>query len=475
MANRPWNSSQDRSVVLFFSFGEEHCIGSPPCFNGRFSQRSRRGTEFFFARAKWGAKKSSKKPAAESAEPCEPWAGLIHEVPGFRTATLHCGIKTAAGQPPDLSLIVCETTAAAAGAFTKNLVCAAPVTLCRKHLKKSKGKTRALVINAGNANACTGEQGVADALSMAELTASGVGCSPEEVLVFSTGIIGRTMPMDKVNAGIVEAAAAIAKNVVTGDFARGIMTTDLVPKTASSSCLIDGMTVRVSGACKGSGMIAPNMATMLGFVVTDAAIDSDVLQACLLDVVDDTFNCVTVDGDTSTNDSIVVLASGKAGNKIISKTKGERYEAFKTALLSVCDSLAKQIAADGEGATHTITVYVGGTKKDRDAKVIAKAIAESPLVKTAIAGNDPNWGRIVAAAGRAGVDFDPNDASLTVNGIELFRNGEPAAFDKAAASEALKPRETSLVLLVGDGPGRAKFYTCDFTHGYISINADYHT
>ena len=412
-------------------------------------------------------------PAAEAS--CVPWKGLIHDVPGFRTATLHCGLKTAKGKPHDLALVVCETLAASAGAFTKNRVCAAPVTLCRSHLKKSKGLTRALVINAGNANACTGEQGVADALSMAVFTAAGIDCRTEQVLVFSTGIIGRKMPMEKVAAGIEVATDLVAKKVCTGDFARGIMTTDLVPKTASARCTVGGKTVSVAGACKGSGMIAPNMATMLGFVATDAKIAPAVLQRCLSEIVDDTFNCVTVDGDTSTNDSIVVLASGKAENTPVSKTSGADYHAFRAALYAVCDSLSKQIAADGEGATHTITVYVGGTKTDDDAKKIARTIAESPLVKTAIAGNDPNWGRIVCAAGRAGIAFNPLDTSLTVNGIELFRNGEPAAFDKAAASAALKPRETSLVLLVGDGPGRAKFYTCDFTHGYITINADYHT
>ncbi len=404
-----------------------------------------------------------------------PWSGLIHDVPGFRTASLHCGLKTAKDHPPDLALVVCDTAAAAAGAFTQNRVCAAPVTLCRKHLKKSKGVAQALVINAGNANACTGEQGEKDAHKMAELAAHGSGCAVEHVLVFSTGIIGRKLPMDIVVAGIENASKHIKLSVCTGDFARGIMTTDLVPKTAAARCMIGGATVSVSGACKGSGMIAPNMATMLGFVATDAKIAPAILQKCLSEIVDDTFNCVTVDGDTSTNDSIVVLASGKATHKTISKTSGADYDAFRAALHFVCDSLAKQIAADGEGATHTVTVYVGGTPKDADAKKIARTIAESPLVKTALAGNDPNWGRIVAAAGRAGIPFDPIDASLTVNGIELFRNGEPAPFDKKAAAAALKPRETSLVLLVGDGPGRAKFYTCDFTHGYITINADYHT
>ena len=418
-----------------------------------------------------GEKSTAKPPQKIAAK----WDGLIHDVPGFRTASLHCGIKTAANKPPDMNIALCAVSAATAGCFTQNKVCAAPVKLCRKHLKKSGGKARALVINSGNANACTGEQGARDARSMAKLAAAALGCKAEHVLVFSTGIIGHKLPMDKVSAGIKRAGVLIKQKAVSGDFARGIMTTDLVPKTAAARCVIGGKIVSISGACKGSGMIAPNMATMLGFVATDTKIDSTVLQKCLSGVVDETFNCVTVDGDTSTNDSIVALASGLAENKKISKTSGAKYKAFRAALYAVCDSLALQIAADGEGATHTITIYVGGTKKDSEARQIAKAIAESPLVKTAIAGCDPNWGRIVAAAGRSGIEFDPRDASLTVNGIELFRGGEPAKFDKVKASAALKPRETGLVLLVGDGPGRAKFYTCDLTHGYISINADYHT
>ena len=421
------------------------------------------------------AKAGKRAKAAKAPKPIEiqPWSGLIHEVAGFRTASLHCGLKTAKEEPPDLALVYCEQIAAAAGAFTQNRVCAAPVTLCREHLKKSKHRARALIINAGNANACTGEQGVADAKKMAELTAAGVRCKPEEVLVFSTGIIGRKLPMEKVEAGIGRAVGFVKEQKITGDFARGIMTTDIVPKTAAAFFELDGKMIHVSGACKGSGMIAPNMATMLGFVATDANVAPAVLQEMVDDIVEGTFNCVTVDGDTSTNDSVVFLASGLAGNASISR--GVEYDALKNALYTVCDSLARQIAADGEGAKHTITVFVGGTKNDADAKKIARTIAESPLVKTAIAGNDPNWGRIVAAAGRAGVAFDPEETSLMLSGHELFRGGQPLDFDKPTVAAALKNRDVSLVLMVGDGPGRAKFYTCDLTHGYITINADYHT
>ena len=310
---------------------------------------------------------------------------------------------------------------------------------------------------------------------MAELVARRLACQSREVLVFSTGIIGRKLPMDKVEAGIERASMFVKEQKNTGDFARGIMTTDLVPKTASVFFEQNGKVIHISGACKGSGMIAPNMATMLAVIATDAAIAPAVLQTALQQSVDNTLNCVTVDGDTSTNDSVVVFASGLSGNISISRVGSPEYEAFYTALYQVCDSLAHQIAADGEGAMHTITLYVGGTRNDADARKIARTIAESPLVKTAIAGNDPNWGRIVCAAGRSGVVFDSEQTSLTLCGHDLFKNGQPVEFDKPTVAAALKTREVNLVMLVGDGPGHAKFYTCDLTHGYITINADYHT
>lgn len=415
-----------------------------------------------------------KKAAVKPVE-AQPWDGLIHDVPGFRTASLHCGLKTAKEEPPDLALLYCEQTCAAAGVFTQNRVCAAPVRLCRAHLKKSGRRARALVINAGCANACTGEQGERDARTMAEWVAARVNCKPEQVLVFSTGVIGHKLPMEKLDVGIERTAMFVKEQKITGDFARGIMTTDLVPKTAATMVKIGGKAVHIAGVCKGSGMIAPHMATLLGVTVTDAAVAPAVLQAALADIAEDTFNCVTVDGDTSTNDSFVFLASGLARNPPVSRVGGPGYETLRAGLHAVCDSLARQIAADGEGAKHTVTVYVGGTRSDADARTIARTIAESPLVKTALAGNDPNWGRIMAAAGRAGVVFEPEESVLTVNGHELFRDGQPADFDRAAVAAALKAREVSVVVLVGDGPGRARVYTCDLTHGYIAINAEYHT
>src|ERR1051326_2210135 len=239
-----------------------------------------------------------------------PWDGKIHDVDGFRTAALHCGIKTAKEQPPDIAIVFCEEPSAVGGAFTLNRVCAAPVTLCRNHLKKNKNRARALVINAGNANACTGEQGQADATKMAQLAAKNIGCAEHEVLVFSTGIIGHKLPMEKVDEGIQRACDFVRGQKNTGDFARAIMTTDTVPKTAAVTVEIGGKTVHFSGACKGVGMIAPNMATMLGCIATDVAVAPAVLQKVVLEIVDETFSCVTVDGDTSTNDSLAVLASG---------------------------------------------------------------------------------------------------------------------------------------------------------------------
>jgi glutamate N-acetyltransferase/amino-acid N-acetyltransferase len=403
------------------------------------------------------------------------WAkGRLHGVPGFRTAALHCGLKTKAGRP-DLALLVCDKLAAAAGVFTTNRVCAAPVRYSRGALALTHGHARAVIVNAGNANACTGAQGARDAREMASLTAKAIGAQTPEILVCSTGIIGQPMPMQKLRNAVPLLARHVRKRSAHGDFARAIMTTDLVPKTAACTTRMFGRPVRVAGACKGSGMIAPRMATMLGFLATDASVTPRVLQQALDDVVEETFNCVTVDGDTSTNDTVLALASGAAGRKRLTKTSGQDYEALCAGLHHVCDSLARQIAADGEGAKHLVTVFVGGARNARQAKVIARTIAESPLVKTAIAGNDPNWGRIVCAAGRSGIRIEPKDCALTVCGHDLFKAGQPLPFRERKVSQAMKGKEVSIVLMVGDGPGAARFYTCDLTHGYITINADYHT
>ncbi|MCZ7643989.1 MAG: bifunctional glutamate N-acetyltransferase/amino-acid acetyltransferase ArgJ [Planctomycetota bacterium] len=404
-----------------------------------------------------------------------PWPeGSLQAVPGFRAAALHCGLKRKPGNP-DLALLVADKPAAAAGVFTANLYRAAPVELCIAALARTRGRARAVLVNAGNANACTGAQGEKDAARMAALAAKGVGCKAAEVLVCSTGVIGRLLPMAKVERGIAKLAAGLKRGKPGADFAQAILTTDLVRKTAAVRVELGGVPVRLAGATKGSGMIAPNMATTLGFVATDARIEPPVLRQALRDVIGETFNCLTVDGDTSTNDCVLALASGRAAHEPLKKASGAPYRAFREALLALLDDLARQIAADGEGAQHTVTLFVGGTRTDGEARRIAATIANSPLVKTALAGCDPNWGRIMAAAGRAGVPFDPRAGSLTVCGYELFARGMPLPFPADEVSRAMKARDIGIVVMVGDGPGRARYYTCDLTHGYITINADYHT
>ncbi len=403
----------------------------------------------------------------------------LSDVPGFRTAAMHCGLKTATSKPPDLAILYSEIDAAAAGVFTTNIACAAPVRVSRRHLEGGGGRARAVVVNAGCANACTGEGGMADAMEMCRRAADRLGVPPVRVLVASTGVIGQRLPMDKLLPGIDLLADRVASRKRTGDFERAIMTTDMVPKTASASWRAGGSgrrrPVRIVGTCKGSGMIAPRMATMLAFIATDARISPEALRSALRDVAADTFNAVTVDGDTSTNDAALILANGLAGNRPISSPKGPAYESFRSALFEVCDSLARQIAADGEGAGKMVTVAVAGAGSKRDAERIARAIAESPLVKTAMAGCDPNWGRIIAAAGRSGARFDERRATVQISGRDVFRNGEPVEFDREEMKSLLKRREVSILFMAGAGKGAFRMYTCDLTHGYITINAEYHT
>jgi glutamate N-acetyltransferase / amino-acid N-acetyltransferase len=394
----------------------------------------------------------------------------LNDIPGFKAAAVACGLKWSGA--PDLVIVATDAPASAAGVYTLNKTCAAPVRLCRE--RTPSAKVRALVINAGNANACTGAQGLADARAMAELTARALAFpeGPESVLVASTGIIGAPMPMDKVEKGVSEAARLI-RSGGGGDPARAILTTDLAPKTAAVRAkLPDGTAFVVAGIAKGSGMIAPHMATMIAVVITDLAVDSAALQAELARAADRTFNRVTVDGDTSTNDCCFLLASGKAGNAPLAVGK---TGPFRRALEAVCVKLAQDIAKDGEGATKFVTVNVVNAASARAAAAIGRTISESPLVKCAFAGEDPNWGRIVAAAGRAGVPFDPDAASLRIGGVVVFDRGVPAKDAKGAAKEAMKAKEFEVTLDCGLGKSKTTFWTCDLTHGYIKINAEYHT
>jgi glutamate N-acetyltransferase/amino-acid N-acetyltransferase len=395
----------------------------------------------------------------------------VHLARGYRFGAVHCGVRPDRDRN-DLALIVSDTPAAAVGVFTQNRVCAAPVIVCRERLPASDA--RGFIVCAGNANACTGEQGLADARRMAELAAAAVGCRPEQMLVASTGVIGRQLPMEAIEAGITRVAAAL-RDAVNGlnDVAHAICTTDTRVKVASRLLNVDGGEIRITGFAKGAAMIGPNMATMLAFILTDAIVEQDHLRRVLKEVVDQSFNSISVEGHTSTNDSALLFANGASGRYVETL---QEIHLFAVAVLEVCTELARAIAADAEGAEHLITIEVEGLPSDEDARRVAKAIADSPLVKTAIYGADPNWGRIVSAAGYAGVPFAERDVSLWLGDLPLYRDGAPLPFDAATASAYLKQnREVTMRLRIGGGPGRCTFWTCDLTPEYVRLNADYTT
>lgn len=391
---------------------------------------------------------------------------------GFRAGAVYAGIKTK--QTPDVSLLACESLATAAAVFTTNKVVAAPVVIGRKHVKS--GKLRAIVTNSGCANACTGKQGMKDAVTMCQLAARQLDCDPHEILPCSTGIIGHHLPMEKVAKGIAGAFEYLGNSEEHAlRFADAILTTDLVRKTAATSFKIGRDTITIAGACKGSGMIGPRMAlhaTMLGYLTTDAKISAPLLRKLLAAASEDSFNAVTVDDHASTNDTATILASGLSGKAISSPADVKKFSA---ALHEVCQSLAYQIAADGEGATKVIRVEVLGAKKESDAKTIARAIANSPLVKCAMHGNDPNWGRIVSAAGYVGVPFDPDKSVLKLQGTTVFKKGQPVPFNAELVSVALKSPEVHVELQCNLGKAKATCWTCDLSKDYVTINADYHT
>jgi glutamate N-acetyltransferase / amino-acid N-acetyltransferase len=397
-----------------------------------------------------------------------PVEGGITAPRGFRAAGVFCGIKA---KGLDLALIVSDTRAAAAGVFTVNRAQAAPVILSRRQLAASSGHATAVVVNSGCANACTGSDGMAHAEAMAARTATAIGCGVSDVLVASTGVIGVKLDMTKVSCGIQSAAAALSVDA-GGDAARAIMTTDPFPKEASVEITTDAGTFRVGGMAKGSGMIEPNMATMLGFVTTDAAVAPALLLRALKAVADDTFNAITVDGECSTNDCVFALANGASG---VGLGEGD-YAALVEALRQVCEPLAVGIVRGGEGATKLVTVKVTGAASDADAKRAARAIANSPLVKTAIHGGDPNWGRLVAVAGRSGSDFVLDAAAVRIGPVELFSAGTP--HDERAPQAAAYLKGDNLVVAVDMGTGGAgtsQMWTCDLSAEYVRINADYRT
>jgi glutamate N-acetyltransferase / amino-acid N-acetyltransferase len=404
---------------------------------------------------------------------------------GYRAAGVSCGLKRSAGKL-DLSLLVSDRPAVGVGVYTKNLVCAAPVKIDRERTPSES--IRVVAINSGVANACTGDQGDADARQMATWAAEAIGSSPEQALVMSTGVIGTMLPMDKIRVGIEAAAAQLGDDPQSlENAARGIMTTDTVPKLRSREVVLGGVATRVTGIAKGAAMIGPNMSTMLAVIMTDAALQPADAQAALVDAVDESFHCISVDGHMSTNDTVILLANGAAGTSSPKPSpqggaetrrplSGKSLADFRATLLEVCEDLAQAIPADGEGATHLVTVEVHGCRTRQDALRIGKTIADSPLVKTAIAGADPNWGRIVSAAGYAGVLFDPSKVTLHLNGLLLYERGAPVDFDAAAAAKSIAAaRDTSIVLLLEEGTAAARFWTTDLTAEYVRLNADYHT
>lgn len=390
---------------------------------------------------------------------------------GFVASGVRCGLKT---EGPDLALIVCDGDAPVAGVFTTNLVQASCVRYSRRVVQG--GVARAILCNAGNANACNGDQGDRDTLTMAEITGRLLGVAPRHVLIASTGVIGHPLPMARLEQGIPAAVEALDRNHGADlQVAQAIMTTDLRRKMIAATCRSDKWRgeVAIAGVCKGSGMIAPNMATMLCFLTTDAMLPAPLLQSALHRAVARSFNRVTVDGDTSTNDMVLLLAGG-SGTVDISEP-GPAFEDFAEALTRVCTYLAREIARDGEGATKLVEVAVQGAASDDDAECVARTIAESPLVKTALFGCDPNWGRILAAAGRSGVQFDPDRARVCIGTIEVYAEGTSRPFDRDAAHEYLTEEEVRIVVDLGSGSASATVWTCDFSYDYVRINAEYHT
>ena len=391
---------------------------------------------------------------------------------GYRFAGVHSGIR-ADPERLDLALMVSNTPAAAAGAFTQNRVRAAPVRVCQERLPAND--VRGVVVCSGNANACTGQRGMDDARRMAVVAAESVGCRPSQMLVCSTGVIGQFLPMPVIEPGIRGAAGVLSSTPDALDAAaRAILTTDTRIKVVTKTISIDNIEVRLTGVAKGAAMIGPNLATMLAFVFTDAAVSAVDLAPLTVRAADQSFNCVSVEGHTSTNDTLLIFANGQAsgGRPLADGALGQ----FGDAATGVCCELAQAIAADAEGATHLIVIDVEGLRDDDEARRVAKTIAESALVKTAVYGADPNWGRIVSAAGYAGVEFEEEQLSLWMGDLLLYHTGAPQPFEAGAASAYLKRERTiHLRLRFTLGAGRCTFWTCDLTQEYVRLNAEYTT
>jgi glutamate N-acetyltransferase/amino-acid N-acetyltransferase len=389
----------------------------------------------------------------------------------FRMAGVYSGVKRDTSRE-DCALVVSDVPAVAAGVYTQNLVYAAPVAWDRA-LTPGAG-FRAVAINSGNANACTGERGLRDAQRIAEVAAGLCDAPAAAGLVLSTGVIGEYVQLNKIAAGLKQCATQLGDNEASFiKAARGMMTTDTVHKIAGQTIIVGERKITISGMCKGAAMIAPNMGTMLGLLLTDAPLAPETAQRALSSAVEETFNCISVDGHMSTNDTVLLLANGAAGGPPLA---GTDLEQFQAALMAVCRELSRAIPADGEGATHLIAIEVARCATRDDARRIAKSVADSPLVKCAIHGADPNWGRIVSAAGYSCVQFDPGKVTLRLNGFELYRSGAPVAFNAGEVSASIRDqRDTLIQLALGEGAETITFYTADLTAEYVRLNADYHT
>ena len=412
-------------------------------------------------------------PAADASAADHPVGVGVCAPRGFTGGTAAAGIRGDGDMSrADIAVVMSDRPCAGAGVFTRNLVKAAPVVISQLTLRRGT-PIHAVVANAGNANACTGAQGLRDALRMCALTAGALGRDPVEVLVCSTGVIGRPLPMERVADGLRAAARSQSRDA--GELAaRAIMTTDTVPKMASATFIADGVEQRVGGMAKGAGMIHPDMATLLALVTTDADVAAPDLQALLTEVAESSFNSITVDGDTSTNDTLFALANGAAGGPAL--VPGEAgFAALRAAFLGVCESLAEQVVADAEGATKHFRVTVAGGRDDAEARLAARTVAVSPLVKTAVHGADPNWGRIVAALGRSGAHFSLDRVRVTLAGTTVFEHGAPLDTDLSPVVAALREPRSEIDIDLGAGDGRGHAWGCDLTAGYVRINAEYTT
>jgi glutamate N-acetyltransferase/amino-acid N-acetyltransferase len=392
-----------------------------------------------------------------------------HLAPGFRYAGVHSGLRPDPNRR-DLALVVSDQPASAAGVFTQNRVKAAPVLVCRERVPTAQA--RAIVICSGNANACTGQQGLEDARRMTAVTAEAIDCREEQVLVCSTGVIGRPLPMEPVENGIHQAARQLREGPeALSNAAHAILTTDTRIKVSTREIEVDGQRIRLTGFAKGAAMIGPNMATMLAFVLSDAAVAPADLATVVKRAADQSFHCVTVEGHTSTNDTLLLFANGQSA-----PLQGDGLARFGQAVTSVCADLAREMAADAEGASHLVVIDVEGLRDEAEARTVAKTVAESALVKTAIFGADPNWGRFVSAAGYAGVEFEEKDLSLWLGDLLLYHKGMPQPIDLDTASAYLKKnREVHLRFRFTLGSARCTFWTCDLTYDYVRLNAEYTT